>query len=57
MFHLDEAQKQAKEATGLRDEKTGSEWTLGQTGLGPGSVLAAGAVAAGVVGAVATMAS
>lgn len=45
-----------KEAAGLRDEKTGNEWTLGHTGIGAGSVMVVGAAAvvgaAGVVGAV-----
>lgn len=53
LFHLDEGQKKVKEVAGLRDQKTGSEWTLGQTGMG---AMAVGAVAmvsaAGVVGAV-----
>lgn len=52
LFHLDEGQKKAKEAVGLRDEKTGHEWTLGHTHLGTGSVVAS-VVAAGVVGMVA----
>lgn len=51
LFHLDEGQKKAKEVVGLRDEKTGHEWTLGNTHLGAGGVMAM--VAAGVVGAVA----
>ncbi len=56
LFHLDEGQKKAKEAVGLRDQHTGKEWTLGNTHLGAGSVVAMGAAsvfaAAGVVGAV-----
>ena len=54
IFHLDEGQKKAKETVGLRDEKTGHEWTLGHTHVGAGGVMAASVLAAaGVVGAVA----
>ena len=44
LFHLDEGQKKAKEVVGLRDENTGYEWTLGNTHLGAGSMIAVGAV-------------
>ena len=50
LFHLDEGQKQVKEMAGLRYGKKGDEWMLGQTSIGPGSVLV---VAVGVMGAVA----
>ena len=54
LFHLDEGQKKAKETVGLKDEKTGHEWTLGNTHVGAGGMMAASMLAAaGVVGAVA----